>query len=1054
MLLWKPYLKPCKRSQDAHKMKRKTTSEQSYNNKKSNATSSSQAKYSDPDSDISATKDLQSPIYQSLSEGNPKPVVQKVDFQDNRVEYPSQKNLHQMIDSSPHMVIQQKQVSQSLPSKPNHTGLPDQLKEGMENISGYSLDDVKVHYNSSKPVQLNAQAYAQGTDIHLASGQAHHLPHETWHVIQQKQGRVKPTTQVQAKTSQDKQVITNPGIAINNDPKLEKEADDMGNKVMQMKSIAPAPVQRNPVGATSQAPIQFNLGTYAMAGTSSGALGNFFDTSTFQDISDKLTAYQASASQTEKNRLLKQLKTLSEKWLKDNQKSRSANANTKRDSIRGLLALVNEELAEQNDDAKYFKESKKFEHNLGLYLFNYPPAQTAVTAALNKMSEVMGVQADNSLAGNVFGGNSAKYAGNVGNDINRVMDVVNNGNLREKLTAFYNAALGPFKNMVTEHVKLTGAMDGQNWNQAKQSLSNKGIADEGINSIEARKNQIEDYPNRFGWYALGKMGHQEKMLDLYTAAADPYVRGDDDALKQGQKGIFEKEGRSEAFDLGSFSPEAFNFNFDKFNFQPADLQGDPNGMLNNALNTSNFAKLQTALANFTAATNSNDKLRNYKKMKSLSWTWLKDHEGQDGAETQTKRQSIETLQRELYKVYSGSTRKPADLRNAKGFSAELSEREKDFIQEQDSDYMNFVPLFEDSYDYDKELPWEEGGTRFNPNLKNAWMKKAVKELKMPVVAGPSGTTDRMLTALNFLGLSGEAENFRLGLLGWMLTSNDHSFHEIMSVSKSFGMEYEEGSYAYHNIPPLTVQQIREHVCENGMFPDEIVYNGHRAEFAMVQNEISSGNGDPWDVHATLSAGLQQRLSPAAAASIRVYTGGSYLIQNPAKESGDFMAKQKIKHQVNSKPELAELKNEYDAGNVSLEDLLQEGKAHNAILYNALRDLPNYAGNVYRGQGNLFGGSFNVGQTKTLHKFTSTSKSITETHDFMQGGNFTTPVLIQMQVTSGKDISTISQYDYEEEVLLQPGTAFTVTAVTPDIDDNRDGVPVAKRPYTKVVMTQN
>jgi hypothetical protein len=78
------------------------------------------------------------------------------------------------------------------------------------------MDDVKVHYNSSKPAQLNAHAYAQGTDIHVASGQEKHLPHEAWHVVQQKQGRVKPTMQLKAK------------VNINDDKSLEKEADVMG----------------------------------------------------------------------------------------------------------------------------------------------------------------------------------------------------------------------------------------------------------------------------------------------------------------------------------------------------------------------------------------------------------------------------------------------------------------------------------------------------------------------------------------------------------------------------------------------------------------------------------------------------------------------------------------------------------------------------------------------------------------------------------------------------------------------------------------------------------
>ena len=59
----------------------------------------------------------------------------------------------------------------------NNTGLPDNLKSGMESLSGMSLDDVKVHRNSDKPVQLQAHAYARGTDIHLGAGQEKHLPH-------------------------------------------------------------------------------------------------------------------------------------------------------------------------------------------------------------------------------------------------------------------------------------------------------------------------------------------------------------------------------------------------------------------------------------------------------------------------------------------------------------------------------------------------------------------------------------------------------------------------------------------------------------------------------------------------------------------------------------------------------------------------------------------------------------------------------------------------------------------------------------------------------------
>jgi hypothetical protein len=113
--------------------------------------------------------------------------------------------------------IQRKSVSE------NRTGLPDNLKSGIENLSGYSMDDVTVHYNSPEPAQLQAHAYAQGADIHLAPGQEQHLPHEAWHVVQQKQGRVQPTQQLKGK------------VNINDDTGLEKEADVMGKKAMRLK---------------------------------------------------------------------------------------------------------------------------------------------------------------------------------------------------------------------------------------------------------------------------------------------------------------------------------------------------------------------------------------------------------------------------------------------------------------------------------------------------------------------------------------------------------------------------------------------------------------------------------------------------------------------------------------------------------------------------------------------------------------------------------------------------------------------------------------------------
>src|SRR3569833_353796 len=126
---------------------------------------------------------------------------------------------------------------------PNRTGMPDNLKAGVEAMAGMSLDHVRVHRNSSKPAQLNAHAYAQGSDIHLAPGQDRHLPHEAWHVVQQAQGRVKPTMQMKG------------NVPVNDDAHLEHEADLMGAKALA-GAAQRAPMEDEEVHQTVRATAQ------------------------------------------------------------------------------------------------------------------------------------------------------------------------------------------------------------------------------------------------------------------------------------------------------------------------------------------------------------------------------------------------------------------------------------------------------------------------------------------------------------------------------------------------------------------------------------------------------------------------------------------------------------------------------------------------------------------------------------------------------------------------------------------------------------------------------
>lgn len=156
-------------------------------------------------------------------------------FENQRSEAVAHQNLQEKANkSTPQQALQTLQLKANqhssktnIQTKSDANGLPPSLQSGIESLSGHSMDDVNVHYNSSKPAQLQAHAYAQGTDIHLAAGQEKHLPHEAWHVAQQKQGRVAPTTQLKGQ------------VNVNDDDSLEKEADEMGEKALQMKSYAP-----------------------------------------------------------------------------------------------------------------------------------------------------------------------------------------------------------------------------------------------------------------------------------------------------------------------------------------------------------------------------------------------------------------------------------------------------------------------------------------------------------------------------------------------------------------------------------------------------------------------------------------------------------------------------------------------------------------------------------------------------------------------------------------------------------------------------------------------
>lgn len=110
----------------------------------------------------------------------------------------------------------------------NNTGIPDNVKQKMEDSFGTDFSDVRIHSESPQAPEVGALAYTQGTDIHFAPGQfkpdtsagQQLLGHELAHVIQQAEGRVQPTTEVG-------------GMPVNDNEGLEHEADVLGAKAAQ-----------------------------------------------------------------------------------------------------------------------------------------------------------------------------------------------------------------------------------------------------------------------------------------------------------------------------------------------------------------------------------------------------------------------------------------------------------------------------------------------------------------------------------------------------------------------------------------------------------------------------------------------------------------------------------------------------------------------------------------------------------------------------------------------------------------------------------------------------
>ena len=136
--------------------------------------------------------------------------------------------------------------------------IPAGIRAALEQRSGVDLSDVRVHYNSPRPGRFGALACTQGSEIHVGPSQQKHVAHEAWHVVQQRQGRVRATR-------------TESGLPLNDEPGLEREADAPAGRASVSAPPAPPalpalpalpapPAPASPGRPGAGAPIQLKAG--------------------------------------------------------------------------------------------------------------------------------------------------------------------------------------------------------------------------------------------------------------------------------------------------------------------------------------------------------------------------------------------------------------------------------------------------------------------------------------------------------------------------------------------------------------------------------------------------------------------------------------------------------------------------------------------------------------------------------------------------------------------------------------------------------------------------
>ncbi len=125
---------------------------------------------------------------------------------------------------------------------------------------------------------------------------------------------------------------------------------------------------------------------------------------------------------------------------------------------------------------------------------------------------------------------------------------------------------------------------------------------------------------------------------------------------------------------------------------------------------------------------------------------------------------------------------------------------------------------EPGWDKSKAPLWEPGAHVWMMNERDRWVA-AQRKLRLPLAAGPSGSTNQYMQTARMLGVK-DLLGARLACIGTILPQRHHSLVEILTGASAQGVPFTPGARMYRDIKPLSDSELR--AVGAGKFPDEVV----------------------------------------------------------------------------------------------------------------------------------------------------------------------------------------------------------------------------------------